>query len=401
MGTTKTTAAGVELADGVKTQSIRIKFMYRGMECRESLRLAHTKANINYAIRLRGEILNAIEKGSFKYADYFPESKQAGKFGSRPVRVTIGDLLRDEIARAKKALKPSTARAYEDACDAHLFGQWDKTPLLELTPPLLRTWLGTFECKAKTLRNTLQPLSNVLNQAVNDDLIPFNPLDRVKLDKILTREQRKSDFAADPFDIDEITQILKTAKGQEQNLWRFAFATGMRPSEYMALEWSSVDLVNCTVRVERSRVVKVTNPDAKTDAGMRTIDLLKGAYDALKDQQQYTALAGRYVFHNPLHNDGWDTNKAVRQHWKRTVDKSKVRYRNPYQTRHTFASALLSAGENPLYVAKQMGHKGTEMINKHYGRWLEQGSDEKTMAKAAEFFAKTSPKFSVENLKPA
>ncbi|EKD73099.1 MAG: hypothetical protein ACD_45C00462G0002 [uncultured bacterium] len=52
------------------------------------------------------------------------------------------------------------------------------------------------------------------------------------------------------------------------------------------------------------------------------------------------------------------------------VKKAGVRYRNPYQTRHTYASMLLSAGENPLWVAKQMGHQNTEMIIKHYGRWI-------------------------------
>lgn len=401
MGTTQTVAAGVELAAGVKTQSIRVKFMYRGMECRESLRLPHTKANINYVVRLRGEILNAIEKGSFKYADYFPESKNAGKFGARPARVTVGDLLREQLDIADKALRPSTAKAYKDACDAHLFKQWDKTLLVDLTPAALRAWIGTFTCKAKTLRNTLQPLSNALNQAVNDDLIPSNPLDRVKLDKLMTRDQRKSDFAPDPFTIEEIMAILKVATGQEKNLFQFCFATGMRPSECIALEWSSIDWINCRITVERARVVKVTNEEAKTEAGMRKIDMLQGAYDALRDQQQYTALAGGHVFHNPGHDAGWDTNKVVRQRWKIAVVKAKVRYRNPYQTRHTFASTLLSAGGNPLYVAKQMGHKGTEMLSKHYGRWLEQGSDDATRAQAAAFFAKVSPKSEVQKLKPA
>lgn len=52
------------------------------------------------------------------------------------------------------------------------------------------------------------------------------------------------------------------------------------------------------------------------------------------------------------------------------IKKAGVRYRNPYQTRHTYASMMLSAGENSLWVAKQMGHKDTEMIIKNYGRWI-------------------------------
>lgn len=44
------------------------------------------------------------------------------------------------------------------------------------------------------------------------------------------------------------------------------------------------------------------------------------------------------------------------------------KYRNPYQTRHTFASTLLSRGDNPMFVAQQMGHKDWAMIRKVYER---------------------------------
>jgi integrase len=61
-----------------------------------------------------------------------------------------------------------------------------------------------------------------------------------------------------------------------------------------------------------------------------------------------------------------------------------VRYRNPYQTRHTCASTLLSAGENPMWVAQQMGHADWAMIRKVYGRWIPEvdpGTGEKIAAR--------------------
>ena len=42
--------------------------------------------------------------------------------------------------------------------------------------------------------------------------------------------------------------------------------------------------------------------------------------------------------------------------------------------RHTFASNLPSRGKNPTYTAKLLGHKTTEMVMRHYGRWVEQGA---------------------------
>lgn len=52
------------------------------------------------------------------------------------------------------------------------------------------------------------------------------------------------------------------------------------------------------------------------------------------------------------------------------MKKAGVRYRRPYQTRHTYASMMLSAGEHPMWVAKQMGHTDWTMIVRVYGRWM-------------------------------
>jgi integrase len=41
------------------------------------------------------------------------------------------------------------------------------------------------------------------------------------------------------------------------------------------------------------------------------------------------------------------------------------------QTRHTFATLALSLGENPLWIAKVMGHRDTEMIIRVYSKYIE------------------------------
>jgi hypothetical protein len=41
-----------------------------------------------------------------------------------------------------------------------------------------------------------------------------------------------------------------------------------------------------------------------------------------------------------------------------------------YQTRHTYASMMLMAGENPLWVARQMGHADASITLKRYARWI-------------------------------
>jgi integrase len=66
---------------------------------------------------------------------------------------------------------------------------------------------------------------------------------------------------------------------------------------------------------------------------------------------------------------------------------AKVKYRNPYQTRHTYASMMLTAGESDRWVAAQMGHTDTGMINRIYGKWIVDAQPD-AGSKAVELFAK-------------
>ena len=56
--------------------------------------------------------------------------------------------------------------------------------------------------------------------------------------------------------------------------------------------------------------------------------------------------------------------------WYPALKRVGIRERNPYQTRHTFATLALSAGEAIGWVAKQMGHTSTAMIIRHYYKFI-------------------------------
>jgi integrase len=108
----------------------------------------------------------------------------------------------------------------------------------------------------------------------------------------------------------------------------------------------------------------------KTRAGRRELTLLPPALEALRQQAPHTYIAGERVFLDPLSGDPWQSSKQLARRWTRILRRAKVRYRNPYQTRHTYASMLLTAGENPMWVAQQMGHRDWGMLRKVYGRWI-------------------------------
>jgi|GEM_PF-4414477 len=63
-------------------------------------------------------------------------------------------------------------------------------------------------------------------------------------------------------------------------------------------------------------------------------------------------MISKRVFHNPRTSEPWETDHQIRRTaWIHTLKKAGVRYRNPYQTRHTYASMMLSGGENIMWVA--------------------------------------------------
>lgn len=105
---------------------LRINFYYRGVQCRETLKLDIAPSNIKYADRLRSEILSAIERGTFSYADYFPESKMARRFGHVKTNITIGELLTGFLEQIQATREHSTFIGYKKVCEARLipyFGQ--------------------------------------------------------------------------------------------------------------------------------------------------------------------------------------------------------------------------------------------------------------------------------------
>jgi integrase len=67
----------------------------------------------------------------------------------------------------------------------------------------------------------------------------------------------------------------------------------------------------------------------------------------------------------PIHNSNF-----LHRIWTPLLAYLGITYRRPYETRHTAATLWLGAGENPTWIAKQMGHSNTEMLFTVYTRYV-------------------------------
>lgn len=368
------TPSGVEINDSGK--SMRIVFMYKGTRCRETINVLPTKANIKYCTNLRAEILNKIAREEFDYNNYFPDSKLAKRLGMiKEVKVSnCGILLEQQLTNYAKMVEnaymsPSTFAGYRKIINGQLLPAFGKYNINELTAPIIREWIATLGATPKTIRNCLTPLRNMFADAVNDDLVKDNPIEKIALSKLIQVASVKSEFDAEPFNETEKQTIIDTAEGQIKNLIQFGFWSGLRTSELIALKWADVNFKQSVVNISRAKVCNVEK-GTKTKSGVRALILLPKAQEALLNQQQYTQNK-EYVFHNPNTNKPWANSNKVSDAWRKLLSTIKnIKYRNCYQMRHTFASTLLSNGENAFWVATQMGHVDVEMIFKRYGRWI-------------------------------
>ena len=364
-------------------KSIQLDFYYLGVRCRETLKLEPTKANTLFAERKLATIKYEIEIGTFQYSEHFPNSKNS-LLGAKSTNKTIAKALDEYIESSRRNFAMSTWRNYRSAIEHHLKPTFGHIRLADITSSEIKKWIGSLTITNKRINNVLIPLRTVLNDAYSDGLIDRNPIMRVNNLAVRFEEP-------EPFTPSEIAAICKELPQQGNNLIQFAIWTGLRTSELIALEWGDIDWKKGFVRVRRACVNKITK-QPKTKSGERDVKLFPPALDALQNQKQFSFLAGGRIFHNPRTNAPWETDGQIRKTmWQPALIKAGVKYRIPYQTRHTYASMLLSAGENPLWVAQQMGHKDWGMIRKRYGRWIPE-VDSSAGGKVMEFWSQIGHK---------
>lgn len=369
MGVTPITRAG-----GKKVY--RIAFSYRGVQCREILALPHSKANATYCERLRAEILGQIERGTFDYAAYFPDSPRAAVFGQGRRNVPrLRSLLEGYRDRVKATFAPSTFAAVRKAIDNVLVPWVGDVLVTDLRPSDIRDWVGLQTVSLKRIRNLLWPLRAVLDEAVADELIDTNPFTRLKLARLVPEAKRRSDWEPDPYTEAELRTLLARVPAPERFAFQIQAYTGLRTGELIALRWPRVDLEAGHIRVTETTTERQDKDRPKTPAGVRTIPLLPAAREALEALRAHTLLAGDRVTVNPRStrkDRAWD-DKRLAQVWKAAHKDTGIAYRNPYRLRHTWASQLLSQGENVAMISRLLGHKTIEMTIKHYARWISQG----------------------------
>lgn len=387
------TGNGVE----VRESSIRIKFVYEGETVRERLTLngkalPPTPANVKYAVRIAADIQRRIASGSFDFAEFFPESKRI----TAAKATTFGDLA-DLWLQSQGRLAVATRDQYAVAVRfwKQLIGE--QRLVKDMTHKYLAALIGGHSWpSAKTHNNYLIALRGILGMEYRGATAMQNPLGGIGNMQLIKK-------LPDPLSSSERDRILTDmAKHYDPRVgayFQFAFFTGMRPEEMIALRWGDVDTLSGTVRIQRVRTFKGSERDGSKTHTERDVDLVPPAIDALHTMKAYTFMKGpdADIFENPNTGRPWHDERSQRDvFWRPTLKRLGIRWRRAYSTRHTFATSALMGGVNPAYIAAQLGHS-TKMLLDKYARWLPQNDAGSARALLAQVMG-SSPKFAPSEL---
>ncbi len=310
--------------------------------------------------------IHGTKKDAQKYLTAKTREKDLGVF-VEPASIPLNDFLDrwlSEIAQNK--LRARTFDNYESLLNCHvrkILGAKRLSDIQAYEIQKLYNDMKKANYSPKTIRHVHNVLSPVFKQAMKWKMLIQNPCDICELPRMEKPEMMY-------FTPEETTKFLDAAKDDKfYAVFLLAIETGMRPEEYLGLQWKDVDFENGAISVRRALVVKkgggfiFTEP--KTKKSRRSIPISKSAINALKnyrrnqleeklklgaDYENYDLVFASEIGTPLLHGN------LLRRHFKPIRDKAGLPKIRLYDLRHTTATLLLSAGENPKVVSERLGH---------------------------------------------
>jgi integrase len=226
----------------------------------------------------------------------------------------------------------------------------------------------------KTVRHIAFLVQGCLQQAVDWDLIPKNPMLKVKKPKVPRRRPKVVDCRG--FE----SLLRKTAGTRVYPLIVVAAATGMRRGELLALQWADLDWEKAVLEVSKSLEETKQGLRVKSTKSGETrrfhvpadvLEVLREHQTAQQsDWEMYSADYANLdlVFARP---DGFYYNpdkEGVRV--RRAMQAAGLQGTSLHTLRHSHASELLSQGVPITAVAERLGHASPNITLSIYSHAL-------------------------------
>ena len=280
----------------------------------------------------------------------------------------------------KQRVSSKTFRGYEQSIRLYLIPALGSTKLDKLTPEQVQEMYVEMAAKglsSSTIRNAHAVLNSALKQAVRWGKLFRNPAELVDL-------PRKEKNEMKVLSKEEVTRFLDAAVYSKMKaFFSLMITTGLRPGEALGLKWQDVDFDKNRITVNRSLSRsggKWMLVEPKTAKGRRSIPVpptVIGDLNEYKNEQLAEKNSARsntykdqgFVFATKTGEPLSDRN-IIGRHFKPLLKTAGLPDIRLYDLRHTCATLLLSAGENPKIVSERLGHADTSLTLNTYSHVL-------------------------------
>lgn len=303
--------------------------------------------------------------------DYLSKTLTAISTGTfiEPSKLTLDAYLDKRLeSAARPRLRERTFEDYKEYLKRYVRSVLGVMLLSDIRPLHIQELYGNMlerGLSARTVRYCHAILSSALKQAVRWQILAINPASLVDLPR-----QQRTEMQA--LSADEAGKFLKAAAEDEWGvIFSLALATGMRPEEYLGLQWKDVNFGLGTVTIKRALVWKRKGggwslQEPKTPQSRRTIPLPATILNELKEHRRKQAeerlKAGAdyqnndFVFAGEFGNPLLASN-LFRRHFQPILERAELKKKiRLYDLRHSCATLLLAAETNPKVVAERLGH---------------------------------------------
>ncbi|KAA6502840.1 site-specific integrase [Helicobacter pylori] len=286
--------------------------------------------------------------------------KQTHKIQSK---ITIIQALKRFLA-LKIGLKQTSVNSLENVFNSvfSLMGLKESDKLKKITKEKITQYhQATLKFYRKnTIHNFNANLKSFLAFCESERFLSQNPYYAITLKNALEAK------AIDPFSLKEVKTLIENAPNLRLKAFLVvAFFTGARTGEQLALLWEDIDFNEKTITINKSlnELGKITSP--KNKPSIRDIDLLEPVEKILKDLKESEPDTKKFVF-----IDMPKRSSLFQRHFKKLLKALNLKDRKLYATRHTFASLMLSQGEEPMWISQTLGHKDLNTTYKTYSHYI-------------------------------
>ena len=268
-------------------------------------------------------------------------------------------------------LRRTTYARDEQYFRTHVLPSFGTVPLALVDRTELREWIATMvrspdeggRGKAPaTAQKAVQVFNKCLRAAVEDRLIPHNPLADLPLPKIEREEMRFLSVA-------EVWQLADAIDPRYRAFVLVGAYGGLRLGEMAGLQWSRVDSAAHELAVRETLTdvrghLELGPP--KTRAAIRTVAVPAFVIDELNARKNGSARASDLVFASP---DGFPLRASLfrRRFWTPAITSAGLAPCRIHDLRHTAISLWIAAGANPKQVAVRAGHTSVSVVLDRYG----------------------------------